>query len=244
LNLFGTDAACGTPDDKIGDGLGDACAVWTSAAVGPVADPGRGLGAAWGDYDGDGNLDLYVTNTGGPNSLYHNEGSDTKMACDLDPLPPLSHGLASSTAYTLGRYDAAERAAQQALELQPDYMLGLWLRGLAVCGLGRNDEAIEPLERAVTLSRAPIFVGVLGLGYARAGRLDDATRLLSELEDRSTRGEYVPAFAPLAIHVGRGDLPEIRRTPSKAMAETTPPFTLRVTSGQFLEAFRSDPEIH
>ena len=33
-----------------------------------------GLGAAWGDYDGDGDLDLYVTSYG-PNALYRNDGA-------------------------------------------------------------------------------------------------------------------------------------------------------------------------
>jgi hypothetical protein len=34
-------------------------------------------GAAWGDYDGDGLLDLYVSNFGGENRLYHNRGDGT-----------------------------------------------------------------------------------------------------------------------------------------------------------------------
>jgi len=66
--------------------------------------------------------------------------------------------------------------------------------------------------------------------------------LLSELEDRGGRSEYIPAFALLAIHVGRGDVLAIGRTLSKAL-EATPLFSIRATAGPFLEAYRSDPEI-
>ena len=120
------------------------------------------------------------------------------LACQMDPLSALIHSLAATTLYSLGHYEAAERAAHQTLELQPDHLFGLWVRGLSLSGLGRHEEAIDTLERAVTLARAPSFVGMLGLAYARAGRLDDASRLLHELEDRSSRGEYVGAVALLA----------------------------------------------
>jgi serine/threonine protein kinase/Tfp pilus assembly protein PilF len=167
------------------------------------------------------------------------------LACQLDPLSAFIHGLASVTLYCGGRLDEAERAAQQALELQPDYLLGLWTRGLALCGLGRHEEAITLLERVATLSRAPIFVGLLGLGYARAGRIDDAIRLRHELEDRGSRGEYIPAFASLSIHVGLGDVPAMRQSLAAAVAEATPPITFRANSGgRFLDEYRSDPEIN
>jgi hypothetical protein len=39
-----------------------------------VNDQGHFVGAAWGDYDNDGFLDLFVANNGGPNRLYHNDG--------------------------------------------------------------------------------------------------------------------------------------------------------------------------
>jgi tetratricopeptide (TPR) repeat protein len=167
----------------------------------------------------------------------------TTLACQLDPLSPFAHCMASAVLSTAGRFDAAEREAQEALELQPGYLLALWLRGIALSGLARHEEAIESLERAVTLSRAPIFVGLLGFGYARAGRQGEAARLLSELEDRGSRGEYIPAFALLCISVGLADLQAVSRMLAKAIAEDAPPVTIRVTCGHFLEELRSDAEI-
>jgi hypothetical protein len=93
------------------------------------------------------------------------------------------------------------------------------------------------------LSRAPIFVAVLGFGYAKADRVEDAQRLLGELDDRASRGEYVPAFCRLAIYVGLDDLPSVRRELAAAVDEVTPPFSIRVTSGVLLDDLSDDPEI-
>jgi serine/threonine protein kinase/Flp pilus assembly protein TadD len=182
---------------------------------------------------------LYLTSEGrNEEAIQH-----VTLAQQIDPLAPYICCMVAATHFIVGHFDEAERATQRALELQPDHLLALWPRGLALSALERHEEAIASLERAVTLSRAPIFVGLLGFVYARAGRLDDAKRLLNELEDRASRGEHVPAFARLYIHVGQGDIPAVRRSLAKAIEEFVPPLTLQVTSGQFLQSLRSDPEI-
>lgn len=47
------------------------------ASVARVNNPGSSSGTAWGDYDGDGDPDLYVATYGGDNALYRNRGDGT-----------------------------------------------------------------------------------------------------------------------------------------------------------------------
>lgn len=169
--------------------------------------------------------------------------AQTALACELDPLAPIVHCFDSQALRMAGRCAESERAATRALELQPDWPLSLWMRGLALCCLGRNSDAVELMERAAVVSRSALAVGHLGFAYARAGRRNDAVRLLDELEDCAGRGEYVTSLAPLITCVGLGELPALRQSLMTAIAEPVPPFAVRVSCGNFLEAFRTDPEI-
>ena len=166
-----------------------------------------------------------------------------QIAIDLDPLSPFVQALQSCAFYIIGDFDTAQRLSAHALALQSDYLLGLWAHGLALTGLGRFTEGIAQLERATAMSRAPFFVCMLGLALARAGRAADARQLLAELDDRASRGEYIPAFCRLGIWVGLGDADAVRRELTACVAEVTPPFSLRVTNGVFLDQYRSDPEV-
>jgi TolB-like protein/Flp pilus assembly protein TadD len=165
-------------------------------------------------------------------------------ARELDPLAPLVHGLTGAGLCVLQRFDAAERAALHALELQPGYLLASFWLGIACYGQRRYADGVEALERVVALSRAPIFVGVLGLGYGYAGRTTDARSLLRELEDRASRGEHVPIWAPLAIHVGLADDEAIRQGLRAVSVQPAQQYTVRAVLGCFLrELRRTDPEI-
>jgi Flp pilus assembly protein TadD len=54
-----------------------------SRESGVSAHAGKGLGVAFGDYDGDGRLDVFVANDSVPNFLFHNKGRGTFEECAL-----------------------------------------------------------------------------------------------------------------------------------------------------------------
>ena len=53
---------------------------------GPLGDAGKGQGVAWGDYDNDGDLDLYLANYGQANKLFRNDGGGTFADVTTGPL--------------------------------------------------------------------------------------------------------------------------------------------------------------
>ena len=169
--------------------------------------------------------------------------SEVTQAQAIDPLSPFIHYLVATVTFAAGRFEATVAASHRVLELQPDALMGLWPLALAQSCLGRHDEAIAAAERAVTLSRAPFYVGILGGAYASAGRREDARRLHGELQERSARGEYVSPATSLPIEVTLGDLDGVRTALRACVADQTPPLTVQVLSGVRLDALRSDADI-
>jgi hypothetical protein len=64
---------------------------FTDVTAPPLNDAGTGMGVAWGDYDNDGDLDLYLVNFNGTNRLFRNNGgSFTDVA--VSPLNDAGYG--------------------------------------------------------------------------------------------------------------------------------------------------------
>jgi serine/threonine-protein kinase len=167
-----------------------------------------------------------------------------EQAIALEPLSPLVHYLRAASLSFVGRFADAEGASRRVLELQGDSFLGWTFLSLALVGQGRFAEAVGTAERLLTSSPSALWIGVTGLVYAKAGRTADARRLLAELDERAMRGEYIAPFGPLAIQVGLGDVAEIRRLLEVCVVDRVAPLSLAATSGPFLEAYRTDPEIN
>ncbi|MCA9918105.1 MAG: VCBS repeat-containing protein, partial [Anaerolineales bacterium] len=59
----------------------------------------RAIGQAWGDYDRDGWVDFYVTDTKGPNSLFRNNGDGTFSRPAIAETVALSDGFSGGASF-------------------------------------------------------------------------------------------------------------------------------------------------
>jgi pentatricopeptide repeat protein len=123
---------------------------------------------------------------------------------ELDPIE-VSGTSIGETLFFARRYDESIHELRSELAVQGDSASALWYLGFSLIAKGQPGDAIPVLEKAVSLTnRSPGVIGVLIRAYARAGRRQDALRLLDELK-RRRQNDYVPAGAFVNAYLGLGD---------------------------------------
>src|SRR5262249_55132793 len=76
--------------------------------------------------------------------------------------------------------------------------------------------------------------------YAGARRTADAHRLLDELDDRASRGEYVTPVACLTIHMGLRDPASTAADLEACVKDGSPVLLIKAMCGPQLERYRKD----
>ena len=121
-------------------------------------------------------------------------------------LDPLAH--ASDLATELlraGRYSEALDEARRLLEFEPSLTRAHSLMGWSNVLLGRYEEGLPALERAVALSGgAAMFESQLGQAYAMAGQEKRAREILGNLHALAEKG-YVSPYHLAYVHTGLGE---------------------------------------
>jgi len=120
-----------------------------------------------------------------------------ERAVQLDPLGGAAVAGYGSALFLNGRLDDAISVLQKTLEIDPGNPQLLSNLAAIHASLGRYDEAIDEFERAGEL-------GHLGNTYGIAGRTDEASAVLADL-DRRAEQRYVPPYAFALVHVGLGN---------------------------------------
>lgn len=161
-----------------------------------------------------------------------------KKAQELDPLNPYVNSMAGVTFSFQGDDEGCVKECQKALDLDPDYLVGLFCIGSAYVRLGRVDKGIDALARAATIAgQAPFYLGFLGWGQATAGRNDEARATLVELEKKAAT-EYVSPLFRAIIHAALGEMELGFELLDEALEKRT---WIAQPRMPFFDGFRADP---
>lgn len=114
-----------------------------------------------------------------------------RLGQELDPLSPITNGIAALVSYHGRQYDQAITECQRALERDRTSFLALLAMTLSYAAKGMYKEAIDHAERGVSLSPdVNLLRALLAVVYAMAGERVSAEKVLAELLERSKQ-EYV-----------------------------------------------------
>ena len=127
-------------------------------------------------------------------------------AVKLDPLSPYTNASLGLVYLAAGRHEEAVGALNEALDIDSNNLLAIWLLTAASGAMGRFDEAVSLAERAAVLTeRAGFYLGWLGWAYGIAGQRDLAQQIAEELVSEP-EGEYIRPLNLVQVYSGLGDI--------------------------------------
>ena len=147
----------------------------------------------------------YASNCLVPQGRFDAARPELEKALALDPLSPavnVSVGLCSFYERELA---SAERALRKTLELVRDFGTAYYFLGHIRIAMGRYDEAVPELERAVDLQGGSAeTTAALATAHALAYHRETAAAFLGQLQDRAKRTYVSPALLA-QVHLGLGE---------------------------------------
>jgi serine/threonine protein kinase/Tfp pilus assembly protein PilF len=171
----------------------------------------------------------------------HKESEDAfRNALKMDPFSAFHRTCLGTTYLISNRFKLAERTLNRAQKLSPELPLIYFVRGFLKERQGKLEEAILEWQNAVHYSnRLPMYLGVLGYGYGRVGKIEAAREILKELELKSLDG-YVAAMDRAKVFVGLGEINKAFELLEQAYTNHEPwIYGLKLNAG--FDPIRDDP---
>ncbi len=141
-----------------------------------------------------------------------------------------------------GKVDQAIEQNKKALELDPDSWWANQQLGLAYMQKGNTQEAVRTMEKARVLEVTSATLGYLGYAYGKAGRKEDAERLIEELNELSKR-RYISPIGSVLAYAGIEDRDRAFEWLERSYEEREPYMTL-LTFDPALANLRPDPRFN
>ena len=131
---------------------------------------------------------------------------EAKRAQQIDPLSLAINTTLASRYYYARRYDDAIELNRKTLQLDPNFVPAHDALASAYVEKGMWLEAISECQKELELSaRNPSVLASVAYVYARAGRRNEARKIIAHLQDLSTR-QYMSGFEIATGFAALGDL--------------------------------------
>ena len=163
---------------------------------------------------------------------------ESDRAKQLEPFSPLYVTNLGKWYYRSRLYDRTIEYFQDVLSEAPDSSSAMYMLALAYIQKHRYDEAIKLMEKLSTTNKW-YAAALLGYSYAKVGRVDDARRILSEMEEHS-KTEHLPAQERAIVYIGLGDNDNAFRWLNESVNERFGSI-VGLTSDPFFDVLKSDP---
>jgi tetratricopeptide (TPR) repeat protein len=116
-----------------------------------------------------------------------------KRAVDLDPLSLIVNNEYGWAFYLGRKFPEAAQAWQKTLELDRGFVLAQMELAQALERLGRFDDAIEAVKKALQVEASSMNLIELACAYAAAGRQPEARKVLEQVKELGSRQFVEPA---------------------------------------------------
>ena len=158
-----------------------------------------------------------------------------RQAREYDPASLRSMSREGDVYLFMRQYDRAIEIFHRVLVLSPDFAPNQRSLSLALSMKGMHQEALEQLKRLQTTTDIELKAGI----YARAGRRDEAMKILRELKARAAR-EYVSSVSLARVCIGLGDNEQALDLLRKAYDERSA-YLVNLGVHPVYDQLRSDP---
>ena len=127
--------------------------------------------------------------------------AELERAKQLDPFSPIISANVGWAFYAARRYEEAIDQCYETIEMQPNFYRAHVYLGCALIEIGDFDSAIAELELSSRLTGFGPEATYLGYALGRAGRRQEALRLIHDLRERSLY-QYVSPYDIALIYAG------------------------------------------
>jgi serine/threonine-protein kinase len=165
--------------------------------------------------------------------------SEARRAEDLDPRSRQAGEAVGRILFVARRYDEASAQFRMRIQMDPNHSGAHIFLGRILSQQGKHQEAISEFRQASDLHRNHSAQSWLAHIYARAGRRNEALKLLRELESLSKRERVSPVYIA-RIYSGLGDRERALAWLQKSYDEHSD-HVLAIGADPAYDPLRSDP---